>query len=88
MAAEGNDIERNIGGYTHQVDISQPRPALFMSAYAAIVNSLLREASSQRFRPLDPIRTARVHIGFSGLCPLVSRRSPAILRRIVMNNAG
>ena len=59
-----------------------------MSTSAAIANPLFRQASGQRARPSNPHRTARVRIGSSGLCALVSRRGSAISRRIVMNNAG
>jgi len=59
-----------------------------MNASAAIADPLLRRASGQRARPSDPHRTVRVRIGFSGLRALVSRRDSAILRRIVINNAG
>ena len=59
-----------------------------MSASAAIADPLLRRASGRRARPSDPLRTARVRIGSSGLRAPVSRRGSAISRRTVMNNAG
>ena len=59
-----------------------------MSASAAIADPLLRRASGRRDRPSDPLRTARVSIGSSGLRAPVSRRGSAISRRTVMNNAG
>jgi len=63
-------------------------PALFMSASAAIADSLVRRAFGRRARPSDPQRTARVRLRSSRLRTPVSRRDSSISRRTVMNNAG
>jgi len=55
-----------------------------MSTSAAIADPLLRRAFSQRARPSDPHRTARVRLRSSGLRAQVSRRGSAISRRTVM----
>jgi len=55
-----------------------------MNASAAIADPLLRRAFGRRARPSDPLRTARVRIGSSGLRAPVSRRGSAISRRTVM----
>src|SRR5262245_25213354 len=64
------------------------KPALSMSASAAIADPLLRRAFGQRARPSAPHRTARVRIGASGLHALVSQHGSTISRRTVMNSAG
>src|SRR6266850_2266955 len=65
-----------------------PLPALFMSASAAIADSLLRRACGWQARRSPPRRTVQVRLGISRLRMPVSQRDCAISRRTVMNNAG
>ena len=53
-------------------------PAIFMNTSAAIADPLLRRAFGRWARSSNPRRTARVRLGFSGLCAPVSRRGLAI----------
>ena len=74
------------------MEISQCRtgssPALFMSASAAIADSLLRRAFGGQARRSLPRRTVQVRLGASRLRMPVSQRDCAISRRTVMNNVG
>jgi hypothetical protein len=63
-------------------------PALFMSASAAIVDSLLRRAFGWQARRSLPRRTVQVRLGISRLRMPVSQRDCTISRRAVMSNAG
>src|SRR5207253_3997899 len=63
-------------------------PALFMSASAAIADSLLRRAFGWQARRSPPQRTVQVRLGVSRLRLPVSQRDCTISRRTVMSNAG
>ena len=63
-------------------------PAVFMSASAAIVDSLLRRAFGWQARRSLPRHTVQVRLGISRLHMPVSQRDCTISRRIVMSNAG
>ena len=79
---EGRDVRNN-------TQSSQwPLPALFMSASAAIADSLLQRAYGWQARRSPPRRTIQVRLGISRLRMPVSQRDCAISRRTVMNNAG
>jgi hypothetical protein len=77
---EGRDVRNKTNRW--------PLPVLFMSASAAIADSLRRRAFGWQARRSPPRRTVQVRLGISRLRMPVSQRDYAISRRTVMNNAG